>query len=131
MTWDYYETGKEITFKKEEKEKEESIEDILSSLSDKERKRVKKTIQAAEPTEYFGQDFTKLGELLDMMKDLKLIKSDKKLTKKVKSMDERNIDIVATATKLRKEYELLYRQIEKMLYPRRKVDGEEDYYERN
>mgnify|MGYP006908320478 FL=1 len=100
-------------------------------MSDKERKRVKKTIQAAEPTEYFGQDFTKLGELLDMMKDLKLIKSDKKLTKKVKSMDERNIDIVATATKLRKEYELLYRQIEKMLYPRRKVDGEEDYYERN
>ena len=131
MTWDYYNTGEEITFKKEEKKEEVDMEDILSSLSDKERKRVKKTIQSAEPTEYFGQDFTKLGELLDMMKDLKLIKSDKKLTKKVKSMDERNIDIVATATKLRKEYELLYRQIEKMLYPRRKIDEGEGHYERN
>lgn len=131
MTWDYYETGEEITFKKEDEKETTSLDDILSSLSDKERRRVKKTVQSAEPTEYFGKDFTKLGDLLNMMKDLKLIKSDKKLTKKVKSMEERNIDIVATATKLRKEYELLYRQIEKMLYPRRKVDGEEDYYERN
>jgi hypothetical protein len=35
-------------------------------------------------------------------------------------MDERNIDIVATATKLRKEYELLYRQLRDLVYPKGK-----------
>ena len=34
-------------------------------------------------------------------------------------MDERNIDIVATATKLRKEYELLYRQLRDLVYPQK------------
>jgi len=38
----------------------------------------------------------------------------------MKSMDERNIDIVATATKLRKEYELLYRQLRDLIYPKGK-----------
>ena len=38
----------------------------------------------------------------------------------MKSMDERNIDIVATASKLRKEYELLYRQLRDLVYPPKK-----------
>ena len=38
----------------------------------------------------------------------------------MKSMDERNIDIVATATKLRKEYELLYRQLYDLVHPQKK-----------
>ena len=38
-------------------------------------------------------------------------------------MDERNIDIVATATKLRKEYELLYRQLRDLVYPRGKGEN--------
>ncbi len=119
MTWDYYEEGNEFDISKEEKKSQ----DVLSSLGSKEKKRLKKTLQAAEPTEFFGQDFTKLGDLLEMIEGLDFTKSDKALTKKVKSMDERNIDIVATATKLRKEYELLYRQIRDLVYPKRK--GEE------
>jgi len=105
--------------------KEEIVEtdaDILSSLDDKQRKRLKKTLQSAEPTEFFGQDFTKLGELIEIMSELNLVKADKKLNKKMKSMDERNIDIVATATKLRKEYELLFRQLYDMVYPKRMED---------
>ena len=117
MSWDYYETGKEIIFKKET---EKSPKKILDSLNSKETKRLKKILQSAEPTEFFGQDFTKLGELIDVLKDLEFTKSDKKLTKKMKSMDERNIDIVATATKLRKEYELLYRQLRDLVYPKGK-----------
>ena len=78
---------------------------------------MKKTLQTAEPSEFFGQDFTKLGELITLLKDMELVKSDKALTKKMKSMDERNVDIVATASKLRKEYELLYRQLEDLVYP--------------
>ena len=113
MTWDYYEEGKEFTLKKEEKVKK----NILDTLDKKQTKRLKKTLQAAQPTEFFGQDFTKLGDLVSLLKELDLMKSDKKLNKKVKSMDERNIDIVATATKLRKEYELLYRQLRDLIYP--------------
>ena len=104
---------------------------LLDSLDAKGRKKLKKTLQAAEPTEFFGQDFTKLGELISTLKELELIKSDKKLNKKMKSMDERNIDIVATATKLRKEYELLYRQLRDLVHPsgkrRRKRDDRRKY----
>jgi len=123
MTWDYYNDGKEIIIKKE-KTKPKSI---LDSLDPKARKRLKKTIQAASPTEFFGQDFTKLGELIDTLKELDLTKSDKKLSKKMKSMDDRNLDIVATATKLRKEYELLYRQLDDLIYGRTKKKW---YYDR-
>ena len=58
----------------------------------------------------------------EILSELDLTKSDKKLNKKVKSMDERNIDIVATATKLRKEYELLFRQLRDLVYPQKKRD---------
>ena len=117
MTWDYYETGKEIILKREERK---SPQKILDTLNPKERKRLKKTLQSAEPSEFFGQDFTKLGELITLLRDMELVKSDKTLTKKMKSMDERNVDIIATASKLRKEYELLYRQLEDLVYPAKK-----------
>tara|TARA_R100000406_G_scaffold20170_3_gene12384 strand:- start:8324 stop:8698 length:375 start_codon:yes stop_codon:yes gene_type:complete len=118
MTWDYYGEGEDFILK----EKKKVPKKILDSLDGKGRKKLKKTLQSAEPTEFFGQDFTKLGELIDTLKELDLMKSDKKLNKKVKSMDERNIDIVATATKLRKEYELLYRQLRDLVYPRGKKE---------
>ena len=54
--------------KSDDIEKEHSP--ILDSLDDKKRKLVKKKIQAAEPTEYFGQDFTQLGELVDTLREL-------------------------------------------------------------
>jgi|TARA_Y100000114_G_scaffold157203_1_gene187989 ABC-type phosphate transport system auxiliary subunit len=116
MTWDFYGDGEDFVLK----EKKEKPKEILDSMDSKARKRLKKTLQAAEPTEFFGQDFTKLGELITVLRELDLTKSDKKLNKKMKSMDERNIDIVATATKLRKEYELLYRQLRDLVYPKGK-----------
>ena len=122
MTWDFYGEGKNFVLKEE---KEMSKKDILSSLDSKGVKKLKKTLQSAEPTEFFGQDFTKLGELIEVLRELDLTKSDKKLNKKMKSMDERNIDIVATATKLRKEYELLYRQLRDLVYPSNKKEVKE------
>jgi len=118
MTWDFYGNGEDFILKAEKQVPKK----ILDSLDTKGRKRLKKTLQSAEPTEFFGQDFTKLGELINTLKELDLMKSDKKLNKKMKSMDERNIDIVATATKLRKEYELLYRQLRDLVYPRGKKE---------
>ena len=95
---------------------------LLDSLDAKKRKLVKKKVQAAEPTEYFGQDFTQLGELVDTLRELDLIKSDKKMAKKVKTMSESNVEIVATAAKLRKEYEILYEQLRSLVYPRKEGD---------
>ena len=96
--------------------KEESK--ILNALDSKEKKKLKKTLQAAEPTEYFGQDFTKLGELIEMMETLDLVKDDSKMKKRMKSIGEQNVDMVATASKLRKQYEQLYRQVRKIVYPK-------------
>lgn len=95
---------------------------ILDSLDEKKRKRLKKTLQSAEPTEYFGQDFTRMGELIDMLRELDLVKSDDKMKKKFDGIDERNIDMVALSSKLRKEYEVLYRQLREVVYPKRKGD---------
>jgi|TARA_R100000084_G_scaffold106284_1_gene64426 hypothetical protein len=118
MTWDFYETGEEFILKEKEVKKE-----LLDTLNPKEKKRIKKILQSAEPTEFFGQDFTKLGELVGELKSLNFIKSDDKLKKKMKGMDERNVDIVASASKLRKEYELLYRQLRDLIYPKGKKGG--------
>lgn len=119
MTWNYYNEEEFIL-----KEKKTPDKTILNSLDKKQTKKLKKTLQAAEPTEFFGQDFTKMGDLIDVLKDLDFTKSDKKLNKQMKGMDERNLDIVATATKLRKDYETLYRQLREMVYPKKK--GEKD-----
>jgi len=121
MTWDYYGDGENFIYKAESK----STKGLLDSLDEKQRKRLKKVLSAAEPSEFFGQDFTKLGDLIELLKDLELVKADKSLNKKMKSMDDRNIDIVATASKLRKEYELLYRQLDDLVYPVKKK-GDKD-----
>ena len=92
----------------------------LASLSSKEKKKLKKVLQAAEPSEYFGQDFTKMGELIDLMKELELVKGDKKMEKKMKSMTEKNVDVVALAAKLRKSYEEMYRELREIVYPKSK-----------
>ena len=94
--------------------------EILASLDSKEKKKLKKTLQAASPSEYFGQDFNRLGTLVDMMEALDLVKSDKKLTKKMKSIKEQNVDMLATSSKLRKQYEQLYRQLRGIVYPKSK-----------
>ena len=96
--------------------KEES--NILNALDSKQKKKLKKTLQAAEPSEYFGQDFTQLGDLIEMMEGLDLVKDDSKMKKKMKSINEQNVDMVATASKLRKQYEQLYRQVRKIVYPK-------------
>ena len=90
---------------------------ILNALDSKQKKKLKKTLQAAEPTEYFGQDFTQLGDLIGMMEELDLVKDDNKMKKRMKSINEQNVDMVATASKLRKQYEQLYRQVRKIVYP--------------
>ena len=95
---------------------------LLSKLEGKEKKRLKKVLQSAQPTEYFGQDLTKLSNLIDEMQKLDLIKSDEKLSKKMKGFEDTNLDIVASAAELRKDYETLYNQLRGIVYPKSKGD---------
>ena len=92
---------------------------LLEKLDPKMRKKVKKTLQATQPTEFFGQDFTRLGELLETMKSVGIEKRD---NKKLEAMEEKNLEIVASAAELRKDYETLYNQVRSMIYPKKKGD---------
>tara|TARA_R110000744_G_scaffold179414_2_gene298444 strand:- start:1080 stop:1424 length:345 start_codon:yes stop_codon:yes gene_type:complete len=98
---------------------------MLDKANPKQKKRVKKVLQSVQPSEYMGQDFTKLGDLLDELNNLPMNKS-KPMQKKMEAMVERNTDLVARAAELRKDYEVLYRQLRGMVYPNSKGDlGEE------
>jgi len=92
---------------------------LLDKATTKKRKRVKKILQSTQPTEYMGQDFTKLGDLLDELQDLGMEKSMKK---KFGKLEEKNLSMVAKAAELRKDYEVLYRQLRAMVYPKSKGD---------
>ena len=53
---------------------EKALNPSLASLPDEPRKRLKKTLQAAEPSEYFGQDYTRLRELIDLIQEMDSLK---------------------------------------------------------
>ena len=96
----------------------EDIGLILESLNAKQRKKVKAILNIADPTEYFGHDFLKLSELVRVLKSLGVVKGDKKLNKKVLKLEDENLKVVKLATRLRKDYEKLYKQLREMVYPK-------------
>ena len=95
---------------------------ILDKLQPKEKKKLKKLLQSSQPTEYMGQELTKMTDLIKEMKSLEFIKSDKKMQKKFEDFDEKNLEIVSSAAEIRKDYETLYRQLRGMVYPKKKGD---------
>tara|TARA_R110000824_G_scaffold63992_9_gene167619 strand:- start:1822 stop:2166 length:345 start_codon:yes stop_codon:yes gene_type:complete len=98
---------------------------MLDKANPKQKKRVKKILQSVQPSEYMGQDFTKLGDLIEELNSLDVNKS-KPMRKKMTSMEEENVSLVSRAAELRKDYEILYRQLRGMVYPKSKGDlGEE------
>ena len=92
--------------------------EFLEKLEPKQKKKIKKLLQSTQPTEYMGQEMTKLEEVIKEMEELDLVKSDKALTKKMKSFCEKNLDILASAAELRKDYQTLYDQIRTVAYPK-------------
>ena len=76
-------------------------EGLLRKVSPKQKKKIKKLVQSSEPSEYMGQDFTKLNDLISELKQVDMLKSDKKLRKKKKSatktkgvLHKRTLDLV-------------------------------------
>ena len=57
--------------------------DLLQKVNPKQKKKLKKLVQTSEPSEYMGQDFTKLSDLVKELKSLDMMKSDKKMLKKI------------------------------------------------
>tara|TARA_B100001758_G_C18415142_1_gene618951 strand:+ start:2944 stop:3288 length:345 start_codon:yes stop_codon:yes gene_type:complete len=96
--------------------------DLLQKVSAKQKKKLKKLVQTSEPSEYMGQDFTKLSDLVKELRSLDMMKSDKKMLKKMKKIDEANVSLIAAASELRKDYETLYRQLRGVVYPKSKGD---------
>jgi len=90
---------------------------ILEKVDDKQRKRLKKLLQSSQPTEFFGQDMTKLSSLIDEFKGLG-IEKDSRFQKKVNKFEEKNLEILASAAEIRKDYEILYEQMRKLIYPK-------------
>jgi len=90
---------------------------ILESTNKREKKRIKALLLQADPTEYFGQDFLKLGELIDTLKKLGVVKGDSKMNKKVLRYDDKNLKVVKLASRLRKDYESLYHDLREIVYP--------------
>lgn len=91
---------------------------ILESLNKKQKKKVKAILNIADPTEYFGHDFLKLEDLVKVLKSLGVVKGDKKLNKKILKLENENLKVVKLATRLRKDYENLYRDLREMIYPK-------------
>lgn len=93
---------------------------LLEKVDAKKKKKLKKLIQLLEPSEYLGKEMTQLTKLIDEMKDLDLIKTDNSFKKKVKGFEERNLDLLSSAAKVRKNYETLYSQLRAEIYPKKK-----------
>ena len=101
-------------------------DELLQKVNPKQKKKIKKLLQSSEPSQYMGQDFTKLDDLITELKSLDMLKSDKKLRKKMNTIDEANVSLTTAASELRKDYEILYRQLRGMVYPKSKGElGEE------
>ena len=95
---------------------------VLDKMGNKEKKRIKKLLQASQPTEMFGKDMTKLSDLIEELNGAEIVKTSKSLQKKISKFEEKNLDIMASAAELRKDYETLYLQIREEIYPKKKVD---------
>ena len=93
---------------------------VLEKVDSKQKKRVKKLLQASQPTKFFGKDMTMLSDLIDELKTLDLIKTDTSFKKKMEKFEEKNLEILASAAEVRKDYEVLYERLRKTVYPKQK-----------
>ena len=88
----------------------------VDSLDEDERRRVKTILQNAHPTEYFGEDYLKLGKLINILDEVEGNEGE------LSDLDEENLKMVKLAASLRKRYENLYRNLRDIVYP----EGEEE-----
>jgi len=93
---------------------------LLEKVDSKQKKKLKKLLQSSQPTEFFGQDMTKLSGVIEGLMDLDLVQKDEAFKKKMKKYEEKNLDILSSAAELRKDYETLYGQLRQEILPKKK-----------
>tara|TARA_R110000803_G_scaffold82504_2_gene148672 strand:- start:941 stop:3481 length:2541 start_codon:yes stop_codon:yes gene_type:complete len=98
--------------KKEEEEEEGVKKADISSLSSKKRREVKAVLQNAHPTEYFGEDYLRLGKVINTLDGL--AKDEEAVL--LEKLGVKNLQMVKTAASLRKKYENLYDKLYNMVY---------------
>ena len=84
----------------------------LSELSAKERRKVKTMLQNAHPTEYFGEDYLRLGKVINIIDGL----AEDEEAELLEKLGVKNLQMVKTAASLRKKYENLYKKLYDMVY---------------
>lgn len=84
----------------------------LSGLSTKERRKVKTMLQNAHPTEYFGEDYLRLGKVINIIDGL----AEDEEAELLEKLGVKNLQMVKTAASLRKKYENLYKKLYDMVY---------------
>ena len=84
----------------------------LSDLSAKERRKVKTMLQNAHPTEYFGEDYLRLGKVINIIDGL----AEDEEAELLEKLGVKNLQMVKTAASLRKKYENLYKKLYDMVY---------------
>ena len=89
----------------------EDVNKSIDELDEDERRRVKTYLQNAHPTEYFGEDYLKLGKLINILDEVE------GNTGELEGLSEENLKVVKLAASLRKRYENLYRKLREKVYP--------------
>ena len=89
----------------------EDVNKSIDELDEDERRRVKTYLQNAHPTEYFGEDYLKLGKLINILDEVE------GNTGELEGLSEENLKVVKLAASLRKRYENLYRKLKEKVYP--------------
>jgi len=99
----------------------EEVRDIISNtvmkmdvedLPPKTRKKVKTYMQDADPTEYFGEEYLKLGKVINILEGIVEAEDEEELAE----LSEDNLKLVKLAARLRRHYETLYRALDDMVY---------------
>ena len=84
----------------------------VEDLPPKTRKKVKTYMQDADPTEYFGEEYLKLGKVINILEGIVDAEDEEELAE----LSEDNLKMVKLAARLRKHYETLYRALDDMVY---------------
>ena len=84
----------------------------VEDLPPKTRKKVKTYMQDADPTEYFGEEYLKLGKVINILEGIVEAEDEEELAE----LSEDNLKLVKLAARLRRHYETLYRALDDMVY---------------
>lgn len=99
----------------EQRRRQSKVEKMdVEDLPPKQRKRVKTYMQDADPTEYFGEEYLKLGKIINILEGIVTPEDEEELAE----LDEDNLKLVKLAARLRKHYETLYAALGDMVYDR-------------